>query len=131
MKQSDIIYTINEEYYIEIRERKCYNTFRLRLMNSNKERVDEICCPRTRYGLSMQRLMEIAHQDSQDSIDSMHYVMKNKYTEELIIISHKDYNKFDLFGADNSILFTHKIIYAASYEDCLEYCENIIGYKED
>ena len=55
MKQTDIIYTINNKYYIEIRERKCYNTFRLRLFNSNKERVGEICCPKERYGLSMER----------------------------------------------------------------------------
>ena len=29
MKQTDIIYTINDSYYIEIRVRKCYNMFRL------------------------------------------------------------------------------------------------------
>lgn len=57
----------------------------------------------------------------------MHYVMENKYTEELIIISHDDYNKFDLFNIDNNILFTHKIIYAVSYDECLEFCEKRIG----
>ena len=34
MKLTDIIFTINDNYHIEIRERKCYNTFRLRLMNN-------------------------------------------------------------------------------------------------
>ena len=57
MKQTDIIYTISEEYYIEIRVRKCYNTFRLRLMNSNKERIDEICCPQDKYNESMDKLI--------------------------------------------------------------------------
>ena len=27
MKQTDVVYTINEDYYIEVRVRKCYNTF--------------------------------------------------------------------------------------------------------
>jgi hypothetical protein len=49
MKQTDIVYTINENYHIEIRVRKCYNTFRLRLMNSNKEFFAEICCPENKY----------------------------------------------------------------------------------
>lgn len=57
MKQTDIIYTISEEYHIEIRVRKCYNTFRLRLMNSNKERIDEICCPQDEYVESMDKLI--------------------------------------------------------------------------
>ena len=59
MKQTDIIYTISEEYYIEIRIRKCYNTFRLRLMNSNKERIDEICCPQDKYNESMEKLTNL------------------------------------------------------------------------
>ena len=57
MKQTDIIYTISEEYHIEIRIRKCHNTFRLRLMNSNKERIDEICCPQDKYVESMDKLI--------------------------------------------------------------------------
>lgn len=57
MKQNDIIYTISEEYHIEIRVRKCYNTFRLRLMNSNKERIDEICCTQDKYVESMDKLI--------------------------------------------------------------------------
>ena len=57
MKQTDIIYTISEEYHIEIRIRKCYNTFRLRLMNSIKERLDEICCPQDKYVESMDKLI--------------------------------------------------------------------------
>lgn len=59
MKQTDIIYTISEEYHIEIRIRKCYNTFRLRLMNSNKERIDEICCPQDKYNESMEKLTNL------------------------------------------------------------------------
>ena len=57
MKQTDIIYTISEEYHIEIRIRKCHNMFRLRLMNSNKERIDEICCPQDKYNESMETLI--------------------------------------------------------------------------
>ena len=57
MKQTDIIYTISEEYHIEIRIRKFYNTFILRLMNSNKERIDEICCPQDIYVESMDKLI--------------------------------------------------------------------------
>ena len=56
MKQTDLVYTISEEYYIEIRIRKCYNMFRLRLMNKNKERLDEICCPQDMYVESMEKL---------------------------------------------------------------------------
>ena len=59
MKQTDIIYTISEEYYVEIRVRKCYNTFRLRLMNSNKERLEEICCPQNEYVESLNKLIEM------------------------------------------------------------------------
>lgn len=57
MKQTDIIYTINNEYHVEIRVRKCYNVFRLRLMNSNKERLDEICCPQDKYVESLEYLI--------------------------------------------------------------------------
>ena len=117
MKQTDIIYTINDNYHIEIRERKCYNTFRLRLMNSNKERIDEICCPKERYGLSMQKLINKANELE------MYYVMRNKITNELVIISHNNY--------DDCYMIDYNAIYASSYEECLEYCENIIGYKED
>ena len=49
MKQTDLIYTINNDYYIEVRVRNCRNTFRLRLMNKNKERIDEICCMQDEY----------------------------------------------------------------------------------
>ena len=59
MKQTDIIYTISEEYYVEIRVRKCYNTFRLRLMNSNKERLEEICCPQDMYVESLNKLIDM------------------------------------------------------------------------
>ncbi len=58
MKQTDIIYTINDSYYIEIRVRKCHNVFRLRLMNSNKERLDEICCPQDKYNESLEKLIQ-------------------------------------------------------------------------
>ena len=59
MKQTDIIYTISEEYYIEIRVRKCYNMFRLRLKNSNKERLEEIWCPQDKYVESMDMLIKL------------------------------------------------------------------------
>jgi hypothetical protein len=59
MKQTDIVYTISEEYYVEIRVRKCYNTFRLRLMNSDKERLEEICCPQNKYLESLNKLIEM------------------------------------------------------------------------
>lgn len=59
MKQTDLIYTISEEYYIEIRIRKCYNVFRFRLMNKNKERLEEICCPEDKYNESMERLINL------------------------------------------------------------------------
>lgn len=59
MKQTDIVYTISEEYYVEIRVRKCYNTFRLRLMNNDKERLEEICCPQNKYLESLNKLIEM------------------------------------------------------------------------
>lgn len=59
MKQTDLMYTISEKYYIEIRIRKCYNVFRLRLMNKNKERLEEICCPEDKYNESMERLINL------------------------------------------------------------------------
>ena len=61
MKQTDVMYTINDKYYIEIRERKCYNTFRLRLMSFNKELFFEICCPRDKYNESMEKLISIVN----------------------------------------------------------------------
>lgn len=59
MKQTDLIYTINDDYYIEIRVRNCRNTFRLRLMNKNKERIDEICCMQDEYVESMEYLKNL------------------------------------------------------------------------
>lgn len=59
MKQTDLIYTINDDYYIEIRVRNCRNTFRLRLMNKNKERIDEICCMQVEYVESMEYLKNL------------------------------------------------------------------------
>jgi uncharacterized membrane protein len=59
MKQTDIIYTISDRFYVEIRVRKCYNTFRLRLMNSDKERLEEICCPQNKYVESLNKLIEM------------------------------------------------------------------------
>jgi hypothetical protein len=115
MKQTDIKYTINSKYYIEIRERKCHNTFRLRLFNSNKERLNEICCTRDKYGYNMQRLIDQANELE------MHYVMRNKMTNELIIVSH------DAHHAYNMIVYV--VDHMGPYEECLEYCENIIGYK--
>ena len=61
MRQTDIIYTINGEYHIEIRIRKCSNAFRLRLINSNNERIAEICCPEKDYNKSMERLISLVH----------------------------------------------------------------------
>lgn len=57
MRQTDIIYTIDNEFHIEIRIRKCHNTFRLRLMNSNKVRLDEICCTQNEYNDAMDKLI--------------------------------------------------------------------------
>ncbi len=68
MKQTDLIYTINEEYHIEVRVRKCANTFRLRLMNKNKERLEEICCPQNDYNQSMDTLIKIANSSKEASI---------------------------------------------------------------
>lgn len=59
MKQTDIIYTISEDFFIEIRVRKCYNVFRLRLMNKNNERIEEICCPQDEYNESMNKLINL------------------------------------------------------------------------
>ena len=59
MKQTDLIYTINNDYYIEVRVRNCRNTFRLRLMNKNKERIDEICCMQDEYDESMEYLKNL------------------------------------------------------------------------
>lgn len=59
MRQSDLIYTISEDYYIEIRIRKCKDTFRLRLMNKNKERISEIICSEKEYNESMETLINL------------------------------------------------------------------------
>ena len=59
MKQNELIYTISEDYYIEIRIRKCYNMFRLRLKNKNNERIEEICCPQDKYNQSMEKLINL------------------------------------------------------------------------
>ena len=59
MKQTDIVYTISSEFYIEIRVRKCHNVFRLRLMNSNKERLEEICCTQDKYCEAMETLINL------------------------------------------------------------------------
>jgi hypothetical protein len=61
MRQTDIVYTINENYHIEIRVRKCYNVFRLRLMDSNKEMFAEICCSQDEYNDSMKKLISIVN----------------------------------------------------------------------
>lgn len=61
MKQNELIYTISEDYYIEIRIRKCYNMFRLRLKNKNNERIDEICCPQDKYNQSMEKLINLVN----------------------------------------------------------------------
>lgn len=59
MRRTDIIYTISEEYHIEIRVRKCERTFRLRLMNNKKERIEEICCTKDKYIESMEILINL------------------------------------------------------------------------
>ena len=59
MKQTDLVYTINENYHIEIRIRKCHNIFRLRLMTKDKERIEEICCPQDQYVESMEKLINL------------------------------------------------------------------------
>lgn len=61
MRQTDVIYTINEDYHIEIRVRKCHNVFRLRLMNKNNERLEEICCPQNMYIKSIESLIELTN----------------------------------------------------------------------
>ena len=60
----------------------------------------------------------------------MHYAMLNKENGELLILSHNDYVAYGLDNIDDNPTFTHSIIFAASYEECLEYCEKRIGYKE-
>ena len=62
----------------------------------------------------------------------IYYVMRNKENEELLIISHDDYVAYDfyLYNIDNNPIFTHSIIFAASYDKCLKYCEERIGYTE-
>lgn len=61
MKQTDVVYTINEDYHIEIRVRKCHNVFRLRLMNKNNERLEEICCTQNMYIKCMESLIELTN----------------------------------------------------------------------
>lgn len=63
MKQTELIYTISESYYVIIRVRKCLNTFRLRLMKDN-ERIEEICCPQNQYNESMEILINIANNNN-------------------------------------------------------------------
>lgn len=62
----------------------------------------------------------------------MHYVMLNRQNGELLIISHDDYLTYDFYleNIDDNPIFTHLVIFAASYDKCLEYCERRIGYKE-
>ena len=62
----------------------------------------------------------------------MYYVMLNRQNGELLIISHDDYVTYDFYleNIDNNPIFTHLIIFAASYDECIEYCERRIGYTE-
>lgn len=62
----------------------------------------------------------------------MYYVMLNRQNGELLIISHDDYVTYDFYldNIDDNPLFTHLVIFAASYDKCLEYCEKRIDYKE-
>lgn len=61
----------------------------------------------------------------------MHYVMLNRQSGELLIISHDDFLTYDThLDMDDNPLFTHLVIFSASYDKCLEYCEKRIGYKE-
>lgn len=61
----------------------------------------------------------------------MHYVMINRQNGELLILSHDDFATCDLcLDEEDNPLFTHLVIFSASYEKCLEYCEKRIGYKE-
>ena len=63
----------------------------------------------------------------------MHYVLLNRRNGELLILSHDDY-VYNLYlndnDMDNNPAFTHLAIFAASYDECLEFCEKRIGYKE-
>lgn len=61
----------------------------------------------------------------------MYYVMLNRRNGELLIISYDDYGDcyYYLDDMDDNPILTHKIIFAASYDECLEYCEKRIGYK--
>ena len=61
----------------------------------------------------------------------MNYVMLNRQSGELLIISHDDFLTYDTYlDMDDNPLFTHLVIFAASYDECIEYCEKRIGYKE-
>lgn len=61
----------------------------------------------------------------------MNYVMLNRQNGELLIISHDDFLTYDTYlDMDDNPLFTHLVIFAASYDECIEYCERRIGYKE-
>lgn len=61
----------------------------------------------------------------------MNYVMLNRQNGELLIISHDDFLTYDTYlDMDDNPLFTHLVIFAASYDECIEYCEKRIGYKE-
>ena len=61
----------------------------------------------------------------------MNYVMLNRQSGELLIISHDDFLTYDTYlDMDDNPLFTHLVIFSASYDKCLEYCERRIGYKE-
>lgn len=61
----------------------------------------------------------------------MNYVMLNRQNGELLIISHDDFLTYDTYlDMDDNPLFTHLVVFAASYDECLEYCEKRISYKE-
>ena len=64
----------------------------------------------------------------------MYYVLYNVQNEEYLIISYDDYRecKLNLDSIiDNNSIFAHYVrIFAASYDKCLKYCEERIGYKE-
>lgn len=76
--------------------------------------------------------MNVHFLTERDRLDAMHYVMLNRQNGELIIISHDDYATYDFYldGIDNNPIFTHVIIFASSYDKCLEYCNNRIGLIE-
>ena len=63
----------------------------------------------------------------------MHYVMYNRKNGEYLIISEDDCLAYEdhLEDMKNNPMYTHLIIFSASYDECLEYCEKRIGYKED